>query len=300
MAKGNGPGPQNDMPPSAVLEPEYAVGKGLITQDEFNAVKNEFFAQSELSVGLIVPLICLAAAVSYWLTSTQRIALSIFVIVVSCVLYLVAVERRFQYRFELKILILGLTVDCGTVFGTSAGGSGPRTVQIYVPGGCTFSDAGTNCVPGDYQTVNLGGSGGNSSWAWTFTKSFFSKDFLKTAWESAKSENGCGHKIAETFLSDMAPFPLPTDSNIGGKDVAEVGTRAASLFAYSSAINHAASSTNVLGGTGLLNPFKSSTFRSLLGLSKTAEEVALPLAVVLSTGHAVIGTGVAAYNGECY
>jgi hypothetical protein len=107
VAKQSSPGSQNEMPPGAVLEPEYAVGKGLITQDEFDAVKNEFFAQSELSVGLILPLICLAGAVSYWLSLGERIALSLFVVVVSCLLYLVAVERRFQYRFELKILILG-------------------------------------------------------------------------------------------------------------------------------------------------------------------------------------------------
>lgn len=108
MAKlASSPGSQNDMPPSAVLEPEYAVGKGLITQDEFDAVKNEFFAQSELSVGLILPLICLASAISFWLTLWERIGLSGFVAFLSCLLYLVAVDRRFQYRFELKILILG-------------------------------------------------------------------------------------------------------------------------------------------------------------------------------------------------
>lgn len=107
MAKSVSPGAQNEMPPSAVLEPEYAVGKGLITQDEFDAMKNEFFAQSELTAGLIIPLICLASALSYWLTPLVRILLAVFVALGSCLLYLVAVERRFQYRFELKILILG-------------------------------------------------------------------------------------------------------------------------------------------------------------------------------------------------
>src|SRR5579871_761890 len=100
MAKPSSPGAQNDMPPGAVLEPEYAVGKGLITQDEFDAVKNEFFAQSELSVGLILPVICLASAISFWLSLWERIALSGFVALISFLLYLVAVERRFQYRFE--------------------------------------------------------------------------------------------------------------------------------------------------------------------------------------------------------
>lgn len=99
--------PQDQMPPSAVLEPEYAVGKGLITQDEYNAMKNEFFAQSELSVGLILPLILLSAALSYWTELWEQIVLGVAVGAACSLLYLVGVERRFQYRFELKIMILG-------------------------------------------------------------------------------------------------------------------------------------------------------------------------------------------------
>lgn len=98
---------QAEMPPSAVLEPEYAVGKGLITQDEFNAMKNEFFSQSELSVGLILPLILLASALAYWLVPWQRVLLAIALVPACGLLYWIGVERRFQYRFELKILILG-------------------------------------------------------------------------------------------------------------------------------------------------------------------------------------------------
>jgi len=117
------------MPPGAVLEPEYAVGKGLITQDEFDAVKNEFFAQSELSVGLILPLVCLASAISYWLVAWQRIAVSGFVILFSFLLYLVAVERRFQYRFELKILILGRWDKAKETAKDSSGSSKPTVAE---------------------------------------------------------------------------------------------------------------------------------------------------------------------------
>jgi hypothetical protein len=98
---------QDEMPPSSVLEPEYAVGKGLISQDEFNAMKNEFFSESELSVGLILPLILLASAASYWMLPWMRIVLAIALSGACGLLYMVGVERRFQYRFELKILILG-------------------------------------------------------------------------------------------------------------------------------------------------------------------------------------------------
>jgi len=109
MSKDKKPLQENEMPPDVVLEPEYAVGTGLITQDEFSAIKNEYFAQSELSAGLIVPLILLAFAGSHshWSLGWQRIVVALIVGVVSFLLYLVAVERRFQYRFELKILILG-------------------------------------------------------------------------------------------------------------------------------------------------------------------------------------------------
>jgi len=109
MSKDKKTGQQNEMPPDVVLEPEYAVGTGLITQDEFNAIKNDYFSQSELSAGLIVPLILLAFAGSnsHWSLWWQRIVVALIVGVVSFFLYLVAVERRFQYRFELKILILG-------------------------------------------------------------------------------------------------------------------------------------------------------------------------------------------------
>lgn len=100
-------GQQLEMPPSSVLEPEYAVGVGLITADEFNAIRNDFLSQSDLSVGLIAPLICLAFAVSTWLAVWQRILVAVGVLFASWILYLMAVERRFQYRYELRILILG-------------------------------------------------------------------------------------------------------------------------------------------------------------------------------------------------
>ena len=98
---------QLQMPPSSVLEPEYAVGVGLITADEFNAIRNEFLSQSDLSIGMVAPLIFLAFALSIWLTAWQRIGVASVVLLASIALYSMAVERRFQYRYELRILILG-------------------------------------------------------------------------------------------------------------------------------------------------------------------------------------------------
>ena len=127
---------QDEMPPDLVLEPEYAVGTGLITQDEFNAIKNDYFSQSELSAGLILPLILLAFAGShsYWSLGWQRIIVALFVGVASFLLYLVAVERRFQYRFELKILILGRwdkakEAAAKSNSGNSNGGNGKKPAE---------------------------------------------------------------------------------------------------------------------------------------------------------------------------
>jgi hypothetical protein len=100
-------GQQFQMPPSSVLEPEYAVGTGLITQAEFDALKGEFFSQSELSVGMILPLVCLAYALSFWISPGWRVLLAAGIAAASLGLYMAAVERRFQYRYELRILILG-------------------------------------------------------------------------------------------------------------------------------------------------------------------------------------------------
>lgn len=133
-SKDKKPAQQDEMPPDVVLEPEYAVGKGLITQEEFNDVKNQYFAQSELSMGLILPLILLAFAASYRLLPWERVFLAAFVGLASFFLYLVAVERRFQYRFELKILILGRwdkakEAAAKSNSGNSNGGNGKKPAE---------------------------------------------------------------------------------------------------------------------------------------------------------------------------
>ena len=65
-------------------------------------------------------------------------------------------------------------------------------------------------------------------------------------------------------------------------------------------LSYAAGQPNVLSGVGLLNPFKSSAFRNLMGLSEKIADAAPEVNVVYATGHAVIGTSVAAYAGGCH
>ena len=40
-----------------ILQPEYAIGAGIISRDDYNNLKNDYFALSEISPGLIVPLL---------------------------------------------------------------------------------------------------------------------------------------------------------------------------------------------------------------------------------------------------
>jgi hypothetical protein len=98
----------SEVPPDPVLQPAYAIGKGLITQDEFTGLKNEYFAQCELTLGLILPVIILAFAFSDWIASPWGLGLlAVFTGIFSGVLFAIALDRWFRYRMELKLLILG-------------------------------------------------------------------------------------------------------------------------------------------------------------------------------------------------
>src|SRR6266571_1181724 len=94
-----------------ILQPEYAIGSGVITRDDYNKLKDEFFAQSELSLGLIVPLILIVLGLKlmpqigiegkYW------VALCIALVPISAGLFWIGMERRNKFRLELELLIEG-------------------------------------------------------------------------------------------------------------------------------------------------------------------------------------------------
>jgi hypothetical protein len=109
---------------------------------------------------------------------------------------------------------------------------------------------------------------------------------------------GCNQILAETFAEDISPIPLGNSPGVG--DAVDAASKFASQTAYSAALTHAASATNVLGGQGLLYPFKSSIFSGLMSASKVAEEAAIPATLVLATAHAVYSSGAAALNGQCH
>jgi hypothetical protein len=105
-----------------ILQPAYAIGMGIITGDQYNTLKNEFFAQSELSLGLIVPMILvvlgLALIPQIGLGPTgsggelTMHAMAWFFICallapISMGLFVVGAERFHKFRMEVKLLILG-------------------------------------------------------------------------------------------------------------------------------------------------------------------------------------------------
>lgn len=79
--------------------------------------------------------------------------------------------------------------------------------------------------------------------------------------------NGCDKLLLASFFSDVVPVPVPWEESPGPSESIELAAKGGSVAAYSLALSHAASATNGLGTKGLLYPFKSSTFRSLLGIS---------------------------------
>jgi hypothetical protein len=94
-----------------ILQPEYAIGMGIITRDDYNNEMNEYFAQSELSLGLIVPLILIVLGLvltpQVGLNGLPWVLLCVALAPISGLLFFIGMERWQKYRMELKLLILG-------------------------------------------------------------------------------------------------------------------------------------------------------------------------------------------------
>jgi hypothetical protein len=95
---------------SGFLEPEYAIGQRLISRDEFNHFRNTYLAQSELSLGLILPLLLIVFAVTIRqsnLSGWEMCWISTSIVIATCVLFVLAMERHQKYLIELKLLLVG-------------------------------------------------------------------------------------------------------------------------------------------------------------------------------------------------
>lgn len=147
-----------------ILQPSYAIGVGIITQDDYNSLKNNYFAQSELSVGLIIPLILIVLGLALapqigirpiglpivlesqgrtmedWASSLAWFLTCAALAPLCTVLFLIGTERYQKFRMELKLLILGnwkkqLNAKKAASNGTSTSGTSAKTVSPSGGGG---------------------------------------------------------------------------------------------------------------------------------------------------------------------
>ena len=106
--------PDSDIktPPPQVLQPRYAIGKGIITQQEYQDLKDSYFAQSELSFGLILPIFLLVFALGKQQSqvclpaSSFCVLIGIEILFTFC-LFWAGMERQEKFGMEYRMLILG-------------------------------------------------------------------------------------------------------------------------------------------------------------------------------------------------
>ena len=91
------------------VDAKYAIGKGLITHQESAALENGSLAQSDLSLGLILPLSLLICSVAarFGPTFIMYCVILTGVILLTALLFMIGMERRQHYELELQSLILG-------------------------------------------------------------------------------------------------------------------------------------------------------------------------------------------------
>ena len=101
------------------VDAKYAIGRGLITHQESTILANGSLAQSDLSLGLILPLSFLVWSVAVRfhgeLFAHDRALVAYCVVLITVALmtaslFMVGMERRGRYELELQSLILGNAV----------------------------------------------------------------------------------------------------------------------------------------------------------------------------------------------
>lgn len=93
-------------PDPKIYHPEYAIGQGLITRDEYSRIRDEYFTQSQVSLGLILPLCLMVYAISRTpQLGVQRITQGAIGVALA-VLFVVGMDRWHKYESELQSLIL--------------------------------------------------------------------------------------------------------------------------------------------------------------------------------------------------
>ncbi len=167
--------------------------------------------------------------------------------------------------------------------------------QIYETTPYTNPDCppATICVgiEGHWVTVNfviMGGAsgGGNSSWAWTFTKTFVSNFFSPSFYKQELSEGGCLAAFGEGF--DRADI-LGAALN-GSPGIAETAIKGQ---AATVAARYAA-------GKALTVPLRSSVVRGILGAGGAGATYFAPVYLEAQGLYGVINEAHAAATGACH
>ena len=127
---------------------------------------------------------------------------------------------------------------------------------------------------------------GNSSWAWTFTKTFFSNLVSKKFYKEELGEGGCLAAFGEGF--DKADILAPVlNGSPGFAETAIKGTAA------TYAANYAAS-------RALTVPLRSSVVRGILGAGEAGATYFAPIYLEAQGSFGLYKEATAALKGECH
>jgi len=180
-----------------------------------------------------------------------------------------------------------------TITGILQDGNGIVTQINYIGGGvCTSANCGAGATLEQFdKTLNsYSVVPSQPSWLWSFTTSFFS-----FAGGPGNIPTCAGQTLRN--IGDELAGGDPTTSQ-----AAETSFKAASAIQAGRALNYAANRTNTLGGTGLICPECSSTFRSMMSKSEVLGEAAEGVALVdvsYAAGKSIPDVSAQARAGTC-
>jgi hypothetical protein len=92
--------------PTKILMTEYAIGQGLITRDEYIALRDQYFTQSQATFGLILPLVGIIAAINSGGTFDLECWVSWLLGAFAVVAFFGGLDRLHKYYSELQTLIV--------------------------------------------------------------------------------------------------------------------------------------------------------------------------------------------------
>ncbi len=93
--------------PDYILDPEYAIGVGLISRDEYTTLRDEYYTQARTLTGVVIPLVGFMAAlrwgsIHHW---SWPVFFGIFVFGIAALV--LGLDRLHKFYSELQQLIIG-------------------------------------------------------------------------------------------------------------------------------------------------------------------------------------------------